>query len=214
MCEFESRSAHHFRPCSPTGRGPRLNRGKCGFEARHGYVPVAQSAGGGGFKLRMVRVRISPGTPPSFTHHSRTLVRTARAPADNRVAVGSTPTACTNTRHSDEHTRRVCACPYRRTGVHFAGTCAGKTGAARRRNSCPDAWMCDRSSDRPGLLILSALEAPHRGCESHHVHQFVRVPQSVEGAVREAVKCRFKSDRAHQSMLRYASSEAARLSIA
>jgi hypothetical protein len=74
-----------------------------------------------------------------MTHQRRTLVRTARAPADNRVAVGSTPTACTNKRN-----------------LHHEDT--SKTGAARRRNPRHDStfWTCDRSSDRPGLLILWA----------------------------------------------------------
>src|SRR5882672_688451 len=52
-----------FRPHSPTAEALGLNPGQCGFDSRCGYALIAQSGRGGGFKPRMLQVRVLLSAP-------------------------------------------------------------------------------------------------------------------------------------------------------
>jgi hypothetical protein len=117
------------------------------------------------------------GSPLASDHWSlitdywlRKPVRTARASADNRVAGGSTPPACTNQSMTPKKPApprcgvgtgfRKKACP-RESGGH-APTMAGdrhavetQTGAAGRRRRSQDRTRSVASLDRPGIGLLT-----------------------------------------------------------
>lgn len=138
-------------------RGPALNAGECRFDACHGHAPVAQSAEAAASNPAQCRFKSCSAHHPfslaaqsvgptnrdpgfeslkGYQSSDRKPVRTARASADNRVAGGSTPPACTN-QTGDRHAPHA------------------RTGAACRRNRSRDRTRSVVSLDRPGIGLLT-----------------------------------------------------------
>jgi hypothetical protein len=159
------------------------------------HASLAQLVGGVSLRRRTVQVRILRGAP---IHPRSPMAEAARSKRvrgrfasgrgyQSRWLIAETSTLLSPSgqgigpthRHSGVRVpagapTRTCSSvaeqsPDKRSMLVRFQTGARIEGDRHEARSKTQLRMCDRSGDRPGLLILIAREAQHRGFESHHI---------------------------------------------